>query len=267
MNTLVLLSGGYHPFHAGHMALYNAAKKAFPGADVVVGATNVTKDRPFPFKIKQKLAQVAGVNPRNFVEVDRQFSAEPENIAKRIRDPNSTVLILVRSEKDKTSHPLPARPDPKTGKLPLTKKGTPISDYLLDYAGNESKLQPLTKHAYMVYLPTVEFGGGLTSASEIRNNWPKYSPKQKMQLVTNMYPRTKGNVALAQNVIKMLDAAIDSAPTNKVSPKKPAIDRIKNNPLKESIRDFIRRGRPLLAEASLDQRMKFLTLLREATRQ
>lgn len=264
MHTLVILSGGFHPFHAGHMALYNSAKKAFPGADVVVGATNVTKDRPFPFKIKEKLAQVAGVDAGHFVEVDRQFSSQPLNIAKRIQDPEDTVLIFVRSDKDKGNHPLPARPDPKTGQLPLTKKGTPISDYLLDYVGNQGKLAPLTKHAYMAYLPTVEFGGGLTSASEVRNNWPGYTPEQKAKLVANMYPKTAKNPALVQNVIKMLDAAIGSSVPAAVKPKTAAIDRIKDNPLKESVLTFIKKGRPLLKEATSDQRLRYLKLLKEA---
>ena len=264
MKTLVVIPGGFHPFHAGHMALYNAAKKTFPGADVVVGATNVTKDRPFPFKIKEKLAQVAGVDAGHFVEVDRQFSAQPENIAKRIQDPEDTVLIFVRSDKDKGTQPLPARPDPKTGQLPLTKKGTPISNYLLDYVGNQDKLSPLTKHAYMAYLPTVEFGGGLTSASQVRDNWPRYTPEQKSKLVANMYPKTANNPALVQNVIKMLDAAIGSTSPATVKPKTAAIDRIKNDPLKESVIAFIKQGRPLLKEATTEQRLRYLKLLKEA---
>jgi len=56
MNKIVVISGGFHPFHAGHASLYQEAKKAFPDAQVVIGATNSQKDRPFPFKIKQKLA-------------------------------------------------------------------------------------------------------------------------------------------------------------------------------------------------------------------
>ena len=88
MKTLVVISVVFHHFHAGNMALYNAAKKTFPDADVVVGATNVQKDRPFPFKVKQKLAQVSGVPPKNFVEVTRQFSSQDPEIAKRIGDPD-----------------------------------------------------------------------------------------------------------------------------------------------------------------------------------
>lgn len=260
MRTLVVLSGGFHPFHAGHMSLYNAAKAAFPGADVVVGATNVTKDRPFPFKIKQKLAQVAGVPPANFVEVDRQFSVQPANIAKRIKDPENTVVIFVRSDKDRNTQPMPARVDPKTGQLPTKKDGTPVSNYLLDYAGNEHNLEPVTQHAYMAYLPTVQFAGGLTSASEIRNNWPKLKPNQKLALVNSMYPRTKGNAKLSQTVVGMLDAAIGSTAAL-AKPAVAPIDKIKANPLKEHIRGLITELRPLIKEASLEQKQRFAALL------
>ena len=212
MNKIVVISGGFHPFHAGHASLYQEAKKAFPDAQVVIGATNAQKDRPFPFKIKQKLAQVSGVPPKDFVEVSRQFSGEDPAIASRIKNPNDTILIFARSEKDKGEPPLPAQPDPKTGKLPLVtrgaNKGKPVSNYLQYFAGNEDNLEPMTQHAYMAYLPTVEFGPGITSASEIRSMWPKLNEKRKTAMVMSLYPATQKNPALAANVVKLLDAGM-----------------------------------------------------------
>ena len=55
MKKLVIIPGGFHPFHAGHMALYNSVKDAYPGADVFVAATDDKSTRPFPFSLKQKL--------------------------------------------------------------------------------------------------------------------------------------------------------------------------------------------------------------------
>jgi len=228
MNKLVVISGGFHPFHTGHASLYQEAKKAFPDAQVVIGATNSQKDRPFPFKIKQKLAQVSGVPPKDFVEVSRQFSGEDPAIASRIKNPNNTILIFARSEKDKGEAPLPAKPDPATGKLPLVtrgpNKGKPVSNYLQYLDGNEDNLKPMTQHAYMAYLPTIEFGPGITSASEFRELWnkltkvlvnPKSTPEQKekakelkKELVMNMYPATQKNPKLAATVVKLLDAGM-----------------------------------------------------------
>ena len=38
MKQLVIIPGGFHPFHAGHMALYRAAQSEFPEADIYVAA-------------------------------------------------------------------------------------------------------------------------------------------------------------------------------------------------------------------------------------
>lgn len=218
MKQLVLISGGFHPFHPGHLSLYQAAKATFPNADVVVAATNDTSSRPFPFRIKQNLAQVSGetpasgVPPKNFVEVSRQFNAMEPAIASRIKNINDTVLIFVRSDKDKNKPPLPAALDPATGQLPLAKrgpnKGQPVSDYLQYLAGNEDNIQPMTQHAYMAYLPTEEFGSGMTSASEIRAEWPNLDQQGKIDRVKSLYPLTRTNPALANNVVGMLDAAM-----------------------------------------------------------
>jgi len=121
-------------------------------------------------------------------------------------------LIFARSEKDKGEPPLPAQPDPKTGKLPLVtrgaNKGKPVSNYLQYFAGNEDNLEPMTQHAYMAYLPTVEFGPGITSASEIRSMWPKLNDKRKTAMVMSLYPATQKNPKLTANVVKLLDAGM-----------------------------------------------------------
>ena len=60
----------------------------------------------------------------------------------------------------------------------------------------------------MAYLPTVEFGPGMTSATEIRAAWPKLNEKRKTALVMSLYPQTQTNPQLAATVVKMLDTAI-----------------------------------------------------------
>jgi hypothetical protein len=60
----------------------------------------------------------------------------------------------------------------------------------------------------MAYLPTVEFGPGMTSATEIRAAWPKLNEKRKTALVMSLYPKTQTNSKLAATVVKMLDTAI-----------------------------------------------------------
>jgi hypothetical protein len=192
MKQLVIMPGGFHPFHAGHAALYQSAVEAFPGADVYVAATNDTSTRPFPFPVKEKLAQLAGVKPNRFVQVKSPFRAE--EITHKY-DPNNTQLIFVRSEKDAGSPPKPGG---------IKKDGNP--SYLQPY--NNDSDQPLSQQAYMAYLPTVEFGPGMTSATEIRNSWPKLNEKRKTALVMSLYPKTQTNPKLAATVVKLLDTAM-----------------------------------------------------------
>ena len=193
MKQLVIMPGGFHPFHAGHYALYQSAQKAFPGADVYVAATNDTSERPFPFALKEKLAKLAGVEPGHFVQVKSPFRAE--EITKNY-NPEDTELIFVRSEKD-------ASKPPQAGGV--KKNGEPA--YLQPLAGQDV-LSPMNQHAYMAYLPTVEFGPGMTSATEIRTAWPQLNNKRKTELVMSLYPKTQTNPKLADTVVKMLDTAI-----------------------------------------------------------
>jgi hypothetical protein len=189
MSTVVIMPGGFHPYHAGHHSLYNSARKAFPGADVYVAATNDTKTRPFPFAIKEKLAKVAGVAPGHFIQVKSPF--QPKEITDNF-NPEQDVVIFVRSEKDRNESPKPGG---------TKKDGSPA--YFQPYTGKD--VQPFGKHAYMAYLPTVEFGPGITSATEIRNAWPTLNDKRKTAMVMSLYPATQKNPKLAANVVKMLD--------------------------------------------------------------
>jgi hypothetical protein len=197
MKQIVIMPGGFHPFHAGHYSLYNSALEAFPQADVYVAATNDTKTRPFPFAIKEKLAKLAGVKPGRFVQVKSPFKAE--EITSQY-DPNEDVLIFVRSEKDKTEQPKPGG---------TKKDGSP--SYFQPWTGKD--LQPFSKHAYIAYLPTVEFGPGIKSATEIRNAWPNLNDRQKTAMVMSLYPATQQNKELAQNVVKMLDIGMSGEVT------------------------------------------------------
>jgi hypothetical protein len=192
MKQLVVMPGGFHPFHAGHAALYQSAREAFPGAEVYVAATNDTSTRPFPFAVKEKLAKLAGVDPGHFVQVKSPFRAD--EITQKF-NPEDTQLIFVRSDKD-------ANKPPQAGGV--KKNGEPA--YLQPY--NQAATAPMNQNAYMAYLPTVEFGPGMTSATEIRTAWPKLNEKRKTALVMSLYPKTQSNPRLAATVVKLLDTAI-----------------------------------------------------------
>ncbi len=73
LKKLVIIPGGFHPFHAGHKALYDAAVEAYPRADVYIAATDDQAARPFPFRLKQQLAQIAGIPKHRFIQVKSIF--------------------------------------------------------------------------------------------------------------------------------------------------------------------------------------------------
>ena len=192
MKKLVIIPGGFHPFHAGHMSLYNAAREAFPSADVYVAATADTSSRPFPFRLKKMLATAAGVPVNRFIQVKSPFRAE--EITQHY-DPNTTQLIFVRSNKDKDVQPVPGG---------TRKDGTP--SYLQPY--KRRGLQPMNKQGYMAYLPTVQFGPGMTSATEIRSKWPEMDADNKIKLIQTLYPNTQGNDKGAQKLVDIMDQVL-----------------------------------------------------------
>lgn len=192
MKKLVIVPGGFHPWHGGHTALYNAAKSAFPSADVVVASTDDTSERPFPFRVKKILAQAAGVPGNRFIQVRSPFRAQEIT---QLYDPNETILIFVRSEKDREEMPQPGGVK-KNGELA----------YLQPY--KRTKLEPLAQHGYMSYLPVAQFGGGMTSATEIRSKWPDMRDEQKIKLVKELYPSTEGKEAAADKLVEILDSVL-----------------------------------------------------------
>lgn len=194
MKKLVIMPGGFHPWHAGHTSLYQSAQEVFPKADVFVAATADTSTRPFPFKLKKMLAQAAGVPAHRFIQVKSPFRAEEITQA---YDPNDTILIFVRSAKDMTTQPQPGG---------IKKNGEP--SYLQPYKRNG--LEPMSKHAYIAYLPVAQFGPGMTSATEIRAKWPEMDEQEKIGLVQGIYPTAQSNPA-ALKLVEILDSVLGSS--------------------------------------------------------
>ena len=118
MKKIVVLPGGFHPFHAGHLALYKQALAKFKDADVYMAASDNQKERPFPFRVKQLLAtEVAGIPKNRFVQVSGS-PFQPDAITDKYKDQaDKTALIFVRSDKDRKTHPLPDQIRKSDGKM------------------------------------------------------------------------------------------------------------------------------------------------------
>ena len=127
------------------------------------------------FKIKEKLAQISGVQPGEFVQVKSPFI--PKEITDKY-DPDKDSIVFVRSEKDRNEYPKPG----------MTKKdGSPAYFQHITSQG----LRPFKEVGYIDYLDTKEFAG-ITSATQIREIWPTLDDDQREEFVVQIYPHIKG---------------------------------------------------------------------------
>jgi hypothetical protein len=196
---IAVMPGGFHPFHEGHKSLYDWAVKEFGADSVYVAATNDTSSRPFPFESKVKLAQMAGIPKGRFIQVKSPFNAlSYESI---IGDADKTALVFVRSEKDRTSHPLPDQIRKSDGQM----------GYLISYL-DKNRMEPATVHGYVAYGPTVKFNFGdiqISSATGIRNSWVTLDDEQKLAAVQAMYPGVNPKLPKAE-LDKAIGAGVQS---------------------------------------------------------
>ena len=236
--VIVVYGGGFQPFHAGHLSSYLEAKQAFPNADFYVAASNDTKTRPIPFDDKQFLAQQAGVSDP-FVQV--KMPINPKEILDRY-SPKQDIFILVRSERDPVGY--------------TKKDGSP--GYYQPFVSLD-KCEPFGYHGYVFVTHKKEFklnGQDVYSGTQVRDMYASSDDKGRQLIVKQLYPRSQQQDTVKQ----MLDKYIGSSePT--VEPDKSAIKSLKAKKLKEQIQ----RMRPLIKEASIEQKYKMLKLIKEAT--
>ena len=235
--VIVVYGGGFQPFHAGHLSSYLEAKQAFPNADFYVAASNDTKTRPIPFDDKQFLAQQAGVSDP-FVQV--KMPINPKEILDRY-SPKQDIFILVRSERDPVGY--------------TKKDGSP--GYYQPFTSLD-KCEPFGYHGYVFVTHKKEFklnGQVVYSGTQVRDMYSNSDDKGRMNIIKQLYPSSQQQDTIKQ----MLDKYIGSSEPI-VEPDKSAIKQLKAKKLKEQIQ----RMRPLIKEASIEQKYKMLKLIKEA---
>jgi hypothetical protein len=92
---VIIIPGGFHPFHPGHLSLYTKAKELYPGHKIVLAASNKTETRPFSFKEKQYIAGLLGVPSDAFMEVQN-----PLDVAEIQKKLGTDDLLFIRGEKE-----------------------------------------------------------------------------------------------------------------------------------------------------------------------
>ena len=237
MATIVVYGGGFQPFHVGHLSSYLQAKKAFPDAAFYVAASNDTKQRPIPFQDKQFLAQQAGVKDP-FVETKTPIN--PREILSQY-NPEQDVFVIVRSERDP---------------MPYTKKdGSPA--YYQPFVSLD-KCAPFGQHGYVLVTKKHTFNVGgqeIYSGTQVRDMYTHADDKGKLALIHELYPNSKQQLTIKKMLDKYLGTPV-AAPEIKTN----AISKLKQKELAEQISKI----RPLLKEASPEQKLKLMKLMRSA---
>ena len=180
MRIIVIYPGRIQPGHKGHKSSYDYLANKFGDENVYVATSDVTAPitNPFSFTDKVEMLSKLGIPASHIVKVRNPYQAQ--EITKDIPDPENTALVFAVSEKDMGGE------DPrfKFG----TKKNGELS-YMRPYP-KDGKLQPLTKHAYVMVTPTTTFkirGEDANSATAIRKMYKGGSEHDRKQIIHDLY--------------------------------------------------------------------------------
>lgn len=237
MRIVAVYPGRFHPFHKGHAASFKQLVQKF-GLDntfLAISAKQEQPKSPFSAQDRAKMAMSLGIPNKNIIAVRNPYGAQ-EYIDQLNLDPDKTAIVFGVSKKDMEGDPqLGIAPDPRFSFKPK-KDGS--ASYLQPF--NPKKVDPMSQHGYVMSTDVAEFpiaGKPMRDASAIRSAYAGADNKTKMRILTDLYG----------------DAA---------EKMKPVFDN--NLQVTESIRRLIAAIKPLLAEATLEQKAKFVQLLSEA---
>ena len=237
MRVVAIYPGRFHPFHKGHAASFKQLAQKF-GLDntyLAISAKQEQPKSPFSAQDRAKMATSLGIPSKNIIAVRNPYAAQ-EYIDQLNLDPEHTAIIFGVSKKDMEGDPaMGIAPDPRFGFKPK-KDGSP--SYLQPF--NPKKIDPMNQHGYIMSTEVAEFpiaGKPMRDASAIRSAYAGADTKTKMRILTDLY----GDAA--EKMKQIFD---------------------NNLHVTESIRRLIAAIKPLLAEATIEQKAKFVQLLSEA---
>ena len=237
MKVVAIYPGRFHPFHKGHASSFKQLAEKF-GLDntfLAISAKQEQPKSPFSAQDRAKMATSLGIPSKNIIAVRNPYAAQ-EYIDQLNLDPEQTALIFGVSKKDMEGDPaLGIPPDPRFGFKP--KKDGSLS-YLQPF--NKNKVDPMSQHGYIMSTEVAEFpiaGKSMRDASAIRSAYAGADEKTKMKILTDLY----GDAA------EKMKQVFDN-----------------NLQITESIRRLIAMIKPMLSEATIEQKAKFVKLLSEA---
>ena len=179
MNYLVIYPGRFHPFHRGHRASYEYLAKKYGADHVYIATTGVQAPvtSPFTFADKVQMISTLGIPAGHVVKVSNPYQSREITDSIPAEEKANTVLIFALSAKDAERFNFAPKRD-----------GTP--SYLQPMPKNLKQLKPMTKHAYVEIVPTVNFkvrGQDANSASQIREFYIKGNNNDRDQIIADLY--------------------------------------------------------------------------------
>jgi len=179
MNYLVIYHGRFHPFHRGHRASYEYLAKKYGADHVYIATTGVQAPvtSPFTFADKVRMISTLGIPSGHVVKVSNPYQSREITDSIPSEEKAKTVLIFALSAKDAERFSFAPKKD-----------GT--ASYLQPMPENLKQLKPMTAHAYVEIVPTVNFkvrGKDANSASQIREFYIKGNNNDRDQIIADLY--------------------------------------------------------------------------------
>ena len=176
MDTVVIYPGRFHPFHKGHKSVYDTLVKRFGKNRVFIATSSVVDPPKSPFTFEEKRAMIAltGIDPSRVIQTKSPYQAT--EITNNY-DPQNTVALFAVSDKDMAE-------DPRFSFKPK-KDGSPSY-----YQPAQKDMQGFDKHAYIVTVPTLQFGvlgEPMRSASEFRAKFANADERTQEKMITDMF--------------------------------------------------------------------------------
>jgi hypothetical protein len=183
MNVIVIYPGRFHPFHRGHMASYEYLTKRFGESAVYIATSDVQAPITSPFSYVDKVEMMTslGVPASHIVKVKNPYQAREITDSLTPEEKSTTALIFAVSEKD-------MQDGSARFQFGTKKNGEPT--YLQPMPESEQQLEPMSKHAYVMVTPTVNFrvkGADANSASQIRQMYIKGSDADRDSIIADLY--------------------------------------------------------------------------------
>lgn len=180
MRTVVIFPGRFQPAHLGHKAVYDQLVKQFGDSNVFIATSDVQSPASSPFSFNEKLQMFAKMNVPTGKVAQVKNPYQAQEIVNQIPDKDDTALVFAVSQKDMTG-------DEARFKFGTKKDGSP--SYMQPYP-KDGVLQPLSKHAYVMVAPTVNFkvkGKDANSATQVRQLYAKGNENDHKQIIQDLY--------------------------------------------------------------------------------